>query len=270
MGLPTEEWLHLAQRLPIDGKARFHHRRERRPNLSVENLPDRWVAWCSACKQGGVKLKEHVRVTGVRAPAASVSLVLPHDMVRVVDCEDHIRAQVLGFLASKHMDAVYLPDLWFSKSRMRLMYHHGAGWLGRDTTESSPQKWLSFNHAKYLDNGRRYPDAVVVEDPFSFSKVSYALRDLPYAVYSSLGTALNPALLITLLRHTQIHMFYDGDHAGYTGAIREGKRLRACGVAAVAACAPAGKDPKDLLVEEIIKACTLVPHYTGRGFTSTD
>lgn len=261
MALPLADWLHLAQRLPIAGHSRVRHKNEGRPNLVITNLPDRWTAYCQACKQGGVQMKTHVRVTGIKAPVLSDSLVLPHDMMRVIDCEEMIKSGVLGFLAKKNMDAMYLPELWFSKSRMRLMIQHGDEWLGRDTTEASPQKWLSFNRSTHLDNGRRYKDAVVVEDPFSFHKVSYALRDSPYAVYCSLGTCFHPSLLLKLLKHSQVHTFYDGDEAGWKGSIRESKRVRACGVSCVASCAPAGLDPKDLTIEQIRIACALPPHY---------
>lgn len=228
------------------------HLRERRPNLVVRNLSDRYTAYCMACKQGAVLLKEHVRVTGIAAPVTSQDLTLPADMVRIEHAEQAVQDGVLGFLAHKHMDMCYLDTpVFFSRQRMRLLLHWDGGWLGRDTTERSPQKWLTFNQQTHLDPQERCPAALVVEDPFSFFKVRWALRDMPICVYSSLGTAVPDALMIKLLEHDNVAFFYDGDAAGYKGADTESKRLRAFGVRSSAVCAYLGNDPKDMTIEAI-------------------
>lgn len=248
MALRKEEWLHLAQKLAVGGTSRHYHGRERRPNLQVGNESDRWWAYCQACKQGAVQKKEHVLLTGRRAPIDSCSLTKPFDMQRLENADESVQSGVVGFLASKCMDLQYLPDVWFSKSRCRIMLAHGAEWLGRDTTDNSPQKWLTYDNSVFLADPEVFPCAVVVEDPFSFFKIRWAMRGQPVSVYSSLGTRLNDKLLLRLLKHEKVQMFYDGDAAGVTGAAKEALRLRSCGVDAVSAVAPDGMDPKDMSV----------------------
>lgn len=254
MALPQEEWLHLAKRAPVNGTGRHIHLRERRPNLVVRNLSDRYTAYCMACKQGAVLMKEHVRVTGIAVPATSHDLTLPSDMVRIEHAEKAVQDGVLGFLAVKHMDMAYLDTpVFFSRQRMRVLIHWDGGWLGRDTTERSPQKWLTFNHQKHLDPQERCPRALVVEDPFSFFKVRWALRNEPVCVYSSLGTAVSDDLMVKLLEHDIADFFYDGDTAGWKGADTESKRLRAFGVRSYSMCAPRDLDPKDMTIEAILQ-----------------
>jgi hypothetical protein len=255
VALPQEEWLHLAKRAPVNGTGRHNHLRERRPNLVVRNLSDRYTAYCMACKQGAVLMKEHVRVTGIAPPALSHDLTLPADMVSVLSAEKAVQDGVLGFLAVKHMDMQYLADAFphFSRQRMRLLLTWPGGWLGRDTTERSPQKWLTFNNQKHLAGLKHHPTAVVMEDPFSFFKVRWALRGLPYTVYSSLGTTVHDELMLLLLTHDTVVFFYDGDSAGWCGADTESKRLRTFGVPSLSMCAPTGKDPKDMTIEAILQ-----------------
>jgi hypothetical protein len=253
VAIPEAEWLHFAKRAPINGQGRHHHNRERSAALVVKNLPDRYTAYCMRCKEGAVLMKEHVRVTGIAAPATSADLTMPSDMVALINCEQAVRDGVLGFLAHKNMDMQYILDLHphFSKQRMRLLLSWPGGWLGRDTTERSPQKWLTFNKQKYMASGQKYPTALVVEDPFSFCKVRWALRGMPFTVYSSLGTGVHDALMLLLLEHDLVGFFYDGDPAGYKGADVSAHRVRAMGVKCVSMCAPAQHDPKDLTVEAI-------------------
>lgn len=252
MALPQDEWLDAAKRQPVGGTGRVRHLRERRPNLIVSNKSDRYSAYCQACKQGGVVMKEHVVITSRKAPPESASLVLPYDMVEVLRADSTIQNAVLGFLASKNMDAEYLPSLWFSKSRCRVLIQHGVEWLGRDTTGASNQKWLTFNGSNHLRHTTLRRNAVVVEDPFSYYKVQWALRDdTDVAVFSSLGTAMSDELLLLLIQYSNVKFFYDDDAAGHRGALCESKRLRALGVDAVARCATEGRDPKDMSIAEI-------------------
>jgi len=255
VALTKDEWLHKAKALPIGGQRRVRHGNERRDNMTVGNEGDRWWAYCQACKVGGVEQKEHVRVTAQVAPKDSASLVLPHDMVHLLQAETAVRDGVLGFLATKNMDALYLPPLWFSPSRKRLLLQTQQGWLGRDTTERSMQKWLTFTAGTTLlgeHRGGVKETAVVVEDPFSFFKVRWALQDHPdIVVFSSLGTRVSDALSMMLLGYRKVLFFYDGDSAGMSGASSESHRFRAFGAKSFNVCAPLGKDPKDMTIDEI-------------------
>jgi hypothetical protein len=254
MALPESEWLHLAKRTSRGGSSRHLHLRERRPNLVVKNLDDRYTAYCMACKQGAVHLKEHVRVTGIAAPVGSTSLILPTDMTPLGMATKDVLDGVLGFLAHKNMDAQYIERharMFFSRSRMRLILQFPEGYMGRDTTERSPQKWLTFDRQTHLSSAGGHRMAVVVEDPFSFLKARWALLGWPIDVYSSLGTQVPDALAVKLLAYDTVAFFYDGDTAGYKGADTEAARFRAFGVTSFNACAPAGKDPKDMTIEAI-------------------
>jgi hypothetical protein len=250
--LNKDDWLHIAKRLVVGGRVRVQHGRERRQNMTIGHEGDHYWAYCQACKASGRVDKDHVRITAVLAPKESASLVLPDDMVKVLDADKAVQDAVLGFLASKNMDAQYLPELWFSRSRCRLLFMHGCEWLGRDTTGASMQKWLTFNQSNHLAG----PDivirkAVVVEDPFSYYKVRWALQGYNVAVFSSLGTKMSDALLVKLMTTGTVMFFYDDDAAGHKGAATESHRLRALGVNAVARCATGGRDPKDMTIEEI-------------------
>lgn len=254
MALPKEEWLHLAQQQCVGQSNRYHHKRERRPNLIVHNDPDRYRAYCMLCKQGGVVMKEHVRITAEKPPEASHSLTMPTDMVRLLDAPEAVQAGVVGLLAAKGMDLVYLPDLHFSKSRLRLLMQTPQGWLGRDTSGASPQKWLTYNGQGELHNVLQPPAsiAVVVEDPFSYYKVRWAVSHMPsIKVFSSLGTKPSDALMLELMKFNRVVFFYDGDKAGQDGAEKARLRCRGFGLESEARCAPLGKDPKDMSIDEL-------------------
>jgi hypothetical protein len=196
--------------------------------------------------------KSHVLITGAAAPVASTQLDLPRDKELLTRLDEFAAHSLACFLAGKNMDALYLPQLWFSEERRRLLVDTGQGWFGRDTTERSDQKWLTYNGTKYLGDGPTDSVAVVVEDPFSYYKVKWALRELRgYTVYCALGTAVKPVLALKLALHSLCVFFMDGDKAGYNGADAGVRRLRGLGTRALARCAPSGLDPKDMAAQAI-------------------
>lgn len=251
--LSPEVWLSTAKRLPVGGTTRVPHRGDRtmRPNLVIGHDNGHYWAWCQSCQVGGKVVKEHCLTPGKPAPAASQRLDKPRDMVRVRDMLIEEQEGVAAFLARKSMDAMYLPELWFSEERKRILVPTPQGWMGRDSTENSPQKWLTYDRALHLDGGEAGNTAVVVEDTFSYYKVKYAVRGTGLVPLASLGTRLNDALLLRLMTFDKVVLFYDGDKAGYAGAERGAKRLRALGVRAEAKCAPEGLDPKDMFIRDI-------------------
>lgn len=200
-------------------------------------------------------MKEHVKLTGVQAPKKSTDLSMPSDMIPIEDCDDTTQANIAAFLVRKNMDAQYLPKLFFTAERKRLMLQTENGWLGRDLTERSNQKWVTFNRSTFIRPlGRMlHTHAVIVEDPFSYYKVSWACRDMPVQVWSSLGTRVTQDMVASMvLAHEvkSIHIFYDGDVAGYAGANVVAKTMKLW-MPVQAACAPAGLDPKDMNVLSI-------------------
>jgi len=272
--LNNEDWLDAAKKVPVGQQRRMRHGRESRENMVVGNANDRWWAYCQACKCGGVESKTHVLLVDTE-PEESRSLMLPSDMRGLGTLQPHEYNALAGFLASKNMDWLYLPEgtAW-SASRQRLMIPSGQQlvmrpwmrvarweqtWMGRDTSGKSPQKWLTYNGQHYVGEVGGAPLAVLVEDMFSYLKVKHALKSTPLnavTVYCTLGTAINDTLFIQLLQnHTHVASLYDGDTAGYEGASRNQLRLMGAGiglrVASHLQCAPDGLDPKDMTLDAI-------------------
>lgn len=249
--IPDEDWLPKAKRLPVGSTVRVFYQRDTRPNLVVGNSVSSWWCYCQKRKAGGVVEKDHVRITGSVAPSTSTHLDMPRDTIPLLALDEFSRDAVLRLLALKNMDQMYLPELYFSEQRKRMLLNTGQGWLGRDTTGASPQKWLSYSGTLWLEHIAGDGLALVVEDPFSFYKAVWALRGEDVSVYSALGTAVRPALALKLTLHSRVVMFFDGDDAGVVGAKREAKKLRGLGVQAIARPGPTGFDPKDLTIQEI-------------------
>lgn len=251
MALPVSEWLPLAKRLAVGQTARVRHRLERRPNMVVGHDQGHFWAYCQACKEGGRQDKEHVRL-GVQEPVRSRELTVPQDLQKV-QADPQLVAVVGGFLARKHMDFAYLPDLWYSKERMRLLLNTSAGWFGRDLTERSGAKWLSYTKAPYalLTSGEA-PTAIITEDLFSAYKVRWAMRNSHVDVYAGLGTRMHDKLLLRLAWHKEsAFTLYDGDAAGDAGASTDVPRLRGVGLRSKRLRPPDGLDPKDMTIDQL-------------------
>lgn len=229
---------------------RLFHGREKRPNLVIGNLPDRWWAYCQNCKQGGVVQKEHVRL-GVASPEANKSnLTLPCDLARFGDLDEATLHALSTFLASKGMDAVMLPPLWYSCTRKRILLQLNEGWIGRDVTGNALEKWLTYTRTtQYLWCQRDSSTAVVLEDAFSYFKVIWA--DPSHNVMCALGTGIKPSILLKLSTQQRTYFMFDGDAAGYKGATEGVHRIRGLGGLAHECCAPLGHDPKDLTAVQI-------------------
>ncbi len=254
--LPKEEWLPQAKRLAVGMQDRLYHGQEHRPNLVVGNSGDRWWAYCQACKRGGVEMKEHVRIDVQSPERARSDLTMPHDMKRLCDLDLHTQETLGGFLATKCMDPCMLPPLYYSDNRKRLLLQYNGGWFGRDVTGDALEKWLTYNRTQYLLHSHpNSPKAVVVEDAFSFFKVIWATHG-KLTVACALGTGIKDSLTLALVPVThrpghEIIWMFDGDAAGRSGARQGTVRLRGLGARSFDACAPDGKDPKDLTGEEI-------------------
>ena len=251
MGLLKEDWLPLAEKLAVGMSARHRHGREGRSNLVVKNLSDRYVAYCQSCKEGGVHMKEHVRI-GVPVPTGPEPLTIPEDLA-LVHHAVLVPAAIEGigaFLALKGMDFKYLPaDLYYSRSRRRLVICDGVHKLGRDLTGLSQQKWMHYSTSQYLGATGVGGAAFVVEDPFSYYKLRWALADQrDVHVYCSLGTGLTDQLAVALLGHDKVVFFYDGDPAGDKHGHVNAWRMRGMGVRSRCQTAPDGMDPKDMSV----------------------
>ena len=257
--LRREDWLDIAKSLPIGMRKRVQHGNESRQNLIIENKPDRYVAYCQSCREGGVVDKEHVRFVAVSPEAQKSNMTLPLDMQPVM--QSPFLPRIAEFLASKNMDMQYLSgaDLLYSQSRKRLILRDHSGYMGRDITGDAKEKWLTYSGQHFLAQpivNYRPTVAVVTEDTFSFHKVQHALSMHGYSgkyhVYCSLGTGLHGTLLMRIVhRHYAAIFMYDGDPAGWKGSEAGAAKVRAMGTKAVSACAPIGLDPKDMKLREI-------------------
>lgn len=217
-------------------------------------------AYCQACKQGGKVMKDHVLVTGVKAPETSTNLSLPRDLVRVHKADQFTAESIARFLAGKSMDMLYMPELWYSAERKRLLMHTKQGWIGRDLTGNSPQKWLTYTAGCTYLADRIEPNVILVEDAFSWIKVQYAVSSTPnWSCACLLGTEVRPALLNTLMSRGvhSVHLMLDGDSAGRSGAKRAARLLRPFIPNIRVQCAPDGLDPKDLQLRELRERCGL-------------
>jgi len=255
--LPNDEWLQAAKGCAIGSSRRIRHKHERTEALTVGNTEDRWWAYCQRCKSGAVEMKSHVML-GTSAPLTSTKLTHPTDALPLRLLKAYEQQHIASFLAKKNMDMSYLtgiPVTW-SPSRQRLLLDTPSGLMGRDTTERSEQKWLTYDHQHWITDrmDATLSDVLLVEDCFSWAKVSYACPHV--SVFCTLGTLIHDALFLHLLQHNKrVYSFYDGDYAGWTGAQRNQTRLRGAGLTDgtnyTVMCAPQDLDPKDMSIAAI-------------------
>jgi len=260
MRLTATDWIHEARRLPVGGRRRIRHAFEHRENMVVGNAEAYYWAYCHACHEGDRVMKDHVLVLGDREPTESRSLELPSDMLSMDKCDHFAQSVVASFLAEKNMDSMYLPPLFYSAERKRLLVHADkSGWLGRDLTGRSLSKWILYTPHVQCLVGNFEPHMVLVEDAFSYYKVRFALagdkRFDRVGVLCVLGTQLRASVLLSLTKLSRsVHTFLDGDGAGHEAATTFSGRLRLHGLKVHAETAPAGMDPKDMSIQEIREA----------------
>ena len=244
--LPQDEWLDQARRLHVGMTVRIRHGRETRDNLVIGNLHDRWYAYCHKCHEGGVVEKDHVVLTANTGPV-DTECKLPDDIKPVLASEFEL--PVAKFLASKNMDQLYLPELFYSEKRKRLLIRDDLGrWHGRDLTGRSPMKWMNYSGAHGI--GVPFTYTAVTEDAFSMYKVRWAMRQFPnFNAVCNLGTSASLNLVYKLSRseHTQkVGWFFDADAAGDTGAEACHSRCKPFSFKQYRVRPPEGLDPKDM------------------------
>lgn len=227
---------------------RHRHLSERRPNLTVGNERGHWWAYCQACKQGARLAKEHVLLTGGPArPLEEPARAVPTDLVRLHGSDWEM--PVHRFLASKGMDASWLPELFVSPSFKRMCLQDGLGnWHGRDLSERSIAKWMHYS-SKW--SGWIMPTTVLVEDLFSMFKIKRAMIDPAIGVVCTQGTGFSPASVLALKNCNRIIWAYDGDAAGDEGYAVGARKMRAFGPIQVRARPPENLDPKDMHLAEL-------------------
>ena len=258
--LPYSEWLTDVQSLPLNRSKRVYHGAERRPNLVVQNLPDRWVAYCHHCHEGAVKMKDHAAVqvsTPTLVPNLDESTLVPIDSV--------LDKNLAMLLHTKGVSAWLLGKYGFLYNTVdkRLVYKSKQGAIGRDTTGTSPSKWYVYRNPPfsgwlYLQPENTYDTRVLLtEDLFSAIKLNHVLGTGCIALC---GTVLKPRTLTFILNNNlKPVLWLDGDDAGAQGALAAQRELGVLGVQAKAVHnSYLGKDPKDLTTKEILSIWTSI------------
>jgi len=256
MGLPHEEWLHEAKRLPVGQSLRVRHRFESRENMVVRNNPDGWSSYCHACHEGGFVPKDFVKL--LPDEPQQQQQLLPADLVHLSAADEYAQLLVYRFLASKSMDMLHMQQavcMYSPKSKRLVLGLTGdstAAYLGRSIVNAQP-KWVQYStpisgYPSFIKVGEG-SRVVVTEDVFSALKVHWACPDVH--TVCSLGTKLSDSLVVYLMsRGDPVTVFYDGDRAGIDGAQKGRRRLNGLGMEATAITVR-GKDPKDLTAQHI-------------------
>lgn len=243
--LPKEEWLKLAKAVPIGGTRRTYHGAERRPNLVVRNLEDRYTAYCHSCKEGGVVEKELVRLSTVAPPSK------PVPKFEFVPLNPLKHEAAIKFLHSKHMTynmLIPFKPLWCEYDQ-RIVIDNKDQLIGRDITDTHPSKWYVYKRNRSyvrVDTSKFFDQQVVVltEDYFSAHKGRY-YRPM-YHFVALTGTVMYDDLAVELMKAKHVITALDNDHAGTTGADAIHRKLELLNVPFSDIKPDVGKDPKDM------------------------
>ena len=253
--LPPEQWLKDAKRIAIGRSARVYHGAEHRPNLVVRNLPDRYTAYCHRCHEGGVVLKEFVKVEQPTVKASESTLIVPTDAVPLflngVPNSAVPWARLVAFLHSKSMSVDYLKGYnpKYSASAERLLLDMPDQTVGRSLRSASTAKWLTYRSAvSYVRasalavEGRRL---FVTEDCFSAIKAAHSLPQT-FVPTALMGTVAHNDFLRLALSSAGVVLCLDNDNAGLSAAPKIQRALRLLDVPCKTVYPSAGCDPKDM------------------------
>lgn len=268
MPLHREDWLHLAQRVPVGGKARVRHGHERTTAMDVWNNEDSWSAYCHRCHESARVMKQHQRPRRAVVDADRVQAV-PADALRLAEASAIQQREAWALLCEKGCPPGVIPEevLWYSERARRLILKSGSVALGRALDANRLPKWLPFGEWRGLPmvwttrtgavgmvpaHGVT-PALVLAEDALSAYKIAKAIDTYrpasPVQVCATLGTRITDRFLPYCLNRTLVGM-YDGDGAGLRGFQSMRQRLRVWG-APIIDRSPAKGDPKDMELADI-------------------
>lgn len=251
--LDPKEWLKDAKRVAIGGSNRVYHGAERRPNLVVRNLPDKYTAYCHACHEGGVVMKELVKVQDTPPVVVnrkrddpgqlySIDVQTPNPNVPIKD--------IVRFLHDKDMSLHTLAALhpMWSPQDQRIVFITPDQVVGRDITGRSPSKWYtyksanSYNRAKPISfNGEH---VVLTEDYFSAAKGQHYCADRLFV--GLMGTTMYSDLTVALCDAAHVTVLLDCDDAGRTAAPTISRTLNLLDIPHTVLFPHEGCDPKNM------------------------
>ena len=259
-------WLRACKRLPIGGQARFRCC-GRTPAGVLYNNPDAWEMWCHRCKTTERERKQFVQANVVEHQKPQVDL--PEDAQNLHELAPELLNHIYTFLISKGIMPDMLPeDTQWTQSLKRILFRVGpSSWIGRSTSPHINPKWLTFGPAvQYAIAQPVSPAAVsevvLTEDYLSALKLAYVSskwggsQKLPIAL---LGTRLSPTLKASLVSMScPVLLMLDGDDAGYKGMATARLALRP--FVPVREYSLPGKDPKDLMISQILEGFNGATH----------
>lgn len=248
--LPSSEWLHLAERLPVGQSFRTKHICGAGDALQVANRDAAYTAWCHRCQEGGYVSKTHVRYVPVKQE--STRSTLPQGAVPFLTTDAAVQQHCYRFFLTKGIDPNMLPldDLLWDVVTHRVIFKHALGASGRVVQDGVFPKWIEYyikgktaTHAVF----KGQTDAVVLtEDILSAIKYRYATGCTGVAM---LGTVLPSDIRIP--DEARVYIALDGDRAGREGAVGTRRALLFQGFEPVVVQTPDGKDPKDLTIKQL-------------------
>lgn len=258
MALHPDEWLKEAKKLPIGRTARVYHGAEHRPNLKVSNLFDRYTCYCHRCHEGGVVMKEFVRVQGPVVKVQESTFNAPEDAVPLYTNGQPSSgipwARLVAFLHNKAMSVEYLKGYnpKYSASTERLILDMPDQTIGRTLRPVSTAKWLTYkSHLSYV---RASAPAVeghwlfLTEDCFSAIKAAHSLSDkfIPVALC---GTVAKNDVLRLAMQSAGVVLCLDNDEAGRNAAPAITRALRLLDIPVKQVFPSAECDPKDMSLQ---------------------
>lgn len=259
--LRKDDWEKEAKRLAVGQTSRIYHGAERRPNLVIRNLADRYTAYCHSCHEGSVIMKDVVRVTDNVPAPTMVHRSSPGLTQEYASWDVGLQLDIVRFLISKDVSLAMLKHTImpsYSISDNRLVFTTPDQVVGRDLTGQSHSKWYtytsvnSFNRAAHKDFAGK--QVWLTEDYFSALKGQYyanRLNKQDILFVSLMGTVLHPELTVELCKASEVIILLDHDDAGLEAAPDIHRSLRMLNVPTLD-CTKAvakGCDPKNMKTE---------------------
>jgi hypothetical protein len=267
--LPQEDYLSIAQTLPVGGKGQYAHNCGDGKKLLVEHTPEAYKAYCYRCGISGwtpIRLSLAERIERLKAQKAADEEVAfsPRPPMPPIFDVDQWPSYAKVWLYKAGLSKQWISDLgfyWHERSERVVMpvlneQSELVFWQARGF-QAGRAKYLSQPLPTHIMKPV-FKSAVTASEPASDLGVLCITEDILSAVrvgqctetWSILGTSLSDAAA-NLIRETgkPVRVWLDGDEAGIKGRRKIIPQLRALGVDAKAIRSEL--DPKFYSQEEI-------------------